>query len=346
MRRALLGLAGLLSLAAGCGSDAPAAAPAPIPPERQTVLEVKAYVDARVDDLAQAVGALCEAAPADAAGWRDAARRDAMRARWGEARNAYERVEGAVAILFPEIDQRVDGRYEHAVELSPDPDPFDGRGFTGMHAVERVLWADSISPETRRFEEALRGYVPPRAPSTDAEAARFRDGLCARLVADVGTMRAQLGPLALDHQTAWRGVQGSIEEQVEKVALGATGQDESRYAGRTLADMRANLASSRAILDAYAPLIAAHPEAAAHARAVASRLDALELAYGVTPDGLPPVPEGFDPDAPSPAHAATPYGRLHALLARESDPDRDGTIAHHLREAGLAMGIPPLVRVR
>lgn len=334
-------------LLVACGSSepvAPEAAPA-VPPEQQTVLDVKSYVDTEVGALHEAVSGMCATAPTDAAGWEGGEgneRRARMRLRWAAARNAYEHVEGAIAILFPELDHSMDGRYEHSVELTPDPDPFDGTGFTGMHAIERILWADRVTSDVVRFEEALRGYTPARAPATDEEATRFREGLCARLVEDTERMQRQLAPLALDHQTAWRGVQGSIEEQAEKVALSATGQDESRYAQRTLADMRANLEASRAVLDAYAPLIAQHDDARPHVDAVRAHLARLETAYGTEGDALPPVPEGFDPDAPS----DDAYGQLHALLAEQSDPEVDGSLAHHLRAAGLAMGIPPLARVR
>ncbi|MCZ7677996.1 MAG: hypothetical protein M5U28_04145 [Sandaracinaceae bacterium] len=240
MRRAALALA-LFALA--CGQEPPPA-PEPSPSER-AVREVKRYVDTHVAALADAVRALCAAAPApDPDGWsheRDRAAVDAMRAEWRRARVEYERIEGAIAILFPHIDQAIDGRYEHEAELRRDDEPFDDRGFVGMHAVERILWSGSIPAPADRFERALPGYVEPRFPTSAEEARAFREGLCARLMRDVETMREQLAPLALDAATAWRGIQGSVEEQSEKVLLGATGQDESRYAESTLADMRANL---------------------------------------------------------------------------------------------------------
>lgn len=50
----------------------------------------------------------------------------------------------------------IDGRYEGFAEHGLDPDPFDGRGVTGMHAIERVLWADEIPEAVRAFEASLR----------------------------------------------------------------------------------------------------------------------------------------------------------------------------------------------
>lgn len=341
MRRACLAL-----LLIAC-SEPPSATPPPAVPARERATrDVKAYVDARVADLVRATEGLCAAAPApDDDGWSIEADReavDAMRAFWRQARGAYERVEGAIAILFPQLDLDVDGRYEHVAELDGDPMPFDGHGFIGMHAVERILWSDSHAPAVQAFERALRGYTAPRTPQDAAEATAFRDGLCARLVRDVRGMQQQLEPLALDAPTAWRGILGSVEEQAEKVLLGATGQDESRYASHTLADMRANLDGGRHVLDAYRPLLAEHPEAQAALPEIERRFDALGAAYDATSgDALPPVPEGFDPDAPD---GGSPYGRLFGLLATASDPRAEGSLAGTLRRAGLAMDIPPLGR--
>lgn len=338
MRRALC----IAALALACG-ESPPAEPARSPSDR-AVVEVKRYVDGRVAALAGACEAMCAAAPApDADGWsfeRDRAAVEAMQRHWRRARIEYERVEGAIAILFPELDHDVDGRYEREAELRRDEAPFDDRGFIGMHAIERVLWSSTIPAPAVAFERALPGYVPARTPASEAEARAFAGGLCRRLVRDVRTMQRQLAPLALDPPTAWRGIQGSIEEQSEKVLLGATGQDESRYAANTLADMRANLEGGRAVLAAFDAMLGEHD-----AREIDRRMDALERAYAAAgADALPPVPDGFDPDAPSEAHLATDYGRLFTLLSSASDPEVDGSLAHALRRAGDAMGIPPLAR--
>ena len=173
----------------------------------------------------------------------------------------------------------------------------------------------------------------------------FRRGLCARLVRDVRAMEAELGPVALDPETAWRGVLGSIEEQAEKVRLGTTGQSESRYARHTLADMRANLEGGRAVLGAFRSELEALPDGPERFRRLEQGFARLEQAYrGLSGDDLPPVPEGFDPDAPSEAHLSSDYGRLFALLARESDREIAGSLAHEVREAGRAMRIAELTR--
>jgi iron uptake system component EfeO len=307
---------------------------------------VKHWVDGEVEALARAAEDLRDAAPApDADGWshaRDPEAVDAMRAAWRRARVAYEHVEGAIAILFPETDVAIDARFERYAEQHLDARPFDGNGFVGMHAIERILWSDAIPPAALAFERPLTGYFVARTPESAPEATAFRDELCAHLVHEVRTMQEQLAPLALDDATAWRGIEGSVEEQSEKVLLGTTGQDESRYAAITLADMRANLEGARAVLDAFAPMIAAHPDAASRRASIDAQLSALEHQYAaIGTDALPAAPADFDPDHPS---DASPYGQLfgslsHATLARER-----GTLAFELRAAGLAMGISPLNR--
>lgn len=335
-RRLLLGAA-TLACVLGCEGERASVPPAEPPgsPRETATREVKRYVDGEIGALVGAARALCAASP-------DAAR---MRVHWHEARVRYERVEGAIAILFPQTDADVDGRYEHVAERGTDTEPLDDRGFVGMHAIERVLWADASRPEVIAFERALPGYVPPRPLEGEADARAFREGLCARLVRDLAAMEAALAPVALDPQTAWRGIQGSIEEQAEKLRLGTTGQSESRYADHTLADMRANLEGGRAVLEAFATEIEALPDGPERLRRLREGLSQLDETYrAIEGDGLPPVPDGFDPDAPSEAHLATPYGRLFARLARESDPEHAGSLAHALRETGLAMGIAPLAR--
>ena len=343
MRRVLI-----FVLIAACGSDTPAPRAAP---DECAARAVKTWVDGEIDALARAAEEIRAAAPEpDADGWsieHDRASIEAMRAAWRRARVAYEHVEGAIAILFPETDAAIDGRFEREAELHLDARPFDASGFVGMHAIERILWSDAIPPAVVVFEQPLVGYVVPRTPRDADEARAFRDELCAHLVARVRGMQRALGPVALDNATAWRGIEGSIEEQSEKVLLGTTGQDESRYAAITLADMRANLEGARAVLRAFGPVMAAHPEAEAHRAPIEAGLAELERTYdAIEGDALPDAPTSFDPDRPSETDGATPYGRVFAILSRATNGRDEGTLAWHLRAAGNAMDISPLSRPR
>ena len=316
-----------IMLLAVCGCDR-------TPPRERAIAEVKQILTRDVDALVTSARALRDAAPR--APWQaeDLAR---MRAHWAEARDAYERIEGAVATLFAHLDRSVDGRYDAFVELAPDDDLFDGEGVTGMHAVERILWANAHPAETVRFESALSGYVPARVPANADEASRFRDGLVGRLVSDCEQMQRDLAPLALDPAAAYRGVMGSIEEQVEKVMLAATGEDESRYSRRTLADMRANLAGGRAIFAAIEPWLKS-VDGEDEVRRVHAAFDELERAYSGSSDALPPVPEGWNPDRPN---EDTPYGRLFMIVSHHADPDADGAFGA-MRDAAQKLGIAVL----
>jgi iron uptake system component EfeO len=325
----------LVLFAIGCSCD----------PERDATLDTKAYIDEEIAELWAASRALCEAAPPpDADGWsarEDRAAIARMRAAWLRARVAYEHIEGAIAVLFPHIDRAVDGRYDHALELRADPDPFDREGFTGMHAIERILWAGEHPPQVVAFESGLEHYVAARMPEDEAEARAFRDQLCARLVADVSSMREQYTPLALDPSAAYDGVVGSMAEQFEKVQLAATGEDESRYSQLTLADIRANLEGGRRLYACFQGWIRDRPGGDEVDARVIAGFARLERLYGELPgDELPPVPDGFTPDRPSSAHLRTPYGRLFRRLRDEASPEREGSLVAAMREAADLMGIP------
>lgn len=314
--------------------------------EAEATLAVKAYVSTELDALHAAAVDLAAAAPApDADGWsatEDRAAIEAMREAWVRARVAYEHIEGAIAVLFPHLDVSTDERYDGFIELAPDAALFDGDGVTGMHAIERVLWADAHPPQVIAFESALEHYVPARFPETEAEARAFVEGLAQRLIDDVETMRRDFAPLALDDASAFRGVIGSMAEQLEKVTLAATGEDESRYSQITLGDMRANLEGGRAIYGAFGDWVRAEGGGDVDARVIAG-MDRIGDAYAALDgDSLPPVPEGWNPSAPDAAHLETPYGALFVLLSRESDPLESGSLVADMDAAAETIGIPTL----
>lgn len=312
-------------------TSARAAEQADATPRERATREVDRYVDGEARALVRAAEGLCT----------EGVDLTERRARWRRARVHYERIEGAIAVLFPETDADVDGRYEHVAELRADTDALDGEGFVGMHAIERILFADEIAEPVHAFERALTHHAPP-TPLGPSDEARFGAGLCARLVRDLSAMEEALDAVALDPETAWRGVLGSVEEQAEKVRLGATGQSESRYAQHTLADMRANLEGGRAVLEAFAGELEALPEGRERLGRLREGFARLEQGYRAhAGDALPEPPPDFDPERPTGESA---YGRLFLLLAHESDPGARGALAREVREAGRAMGIAELGR--
>jgi iron uptake system component EfeO len=339
--------AAVLALLAGCGADAPLT---DADRQRAVLLAVKSSVAADLGELVTASRALRDAAPApDADGWSaaaDASAVTAMRTHWLRARRAYERIEGAIAVLFPEIDVSIDQRYDafltDEIPSHRDDDLFDGQGVTGMHAVERILWAGTHPARVVAFERGLTGYVAAAFPSDLAQSTRFRDGLVARLVRDAEQMQREFAPLALDTPAAFRGVIGSVQEQVEKVERAATAEEESRYAQVTLLDMRANLEGAQRTWNHFRAWTLARGGDALAAR-IDARFAALQSAYGaIRGDALPAVPEGWNPDAPSATQLATPYGQLRTTLARESDPARAGSLATEMNAAADLLAIPRL----
>jgi iron uptake system component EfeO len=189
------------------------------------------------------------------------------------------------------------------------------------------------------FESVLPNYVAARFPETEEEARQFKEELCARLIADATAMRDGFMPLALDPAAAYGGVVGSMEEQLEKVNLAATGEDESRYARHTLADMRANLEGGVAVYGAFSDWVASAGGAAEN-DAILAGFERLSMQYAMTPgDSIPDVPDGWNPAMPDPAHLATPYGMLFELLSVESDPLAPESLVTRMNLAGDRIGI-------
>ncbi len=71
----------------------------------------------------------------------------------------------------------------------------------------------------------------------------------------------------------------------------------------------------------------------------------MKAAYAALPgDAIPEVPSGFDPQLPSSADLATPYGMLFGLLEAESDPAHAGSAVSLMNQAADLMKIPQLAR--
>jgi iron uptake system component EfeO len=331
----------LLALCA-CGSDSEGSDKSP---EDQAIESVKGYVSQEIQALHDAAVELQEAAPApDADGWNATDDADAvarMKAAWAKARASYERIEGAIAVLFGDLDESTDQRYDFFVADAPDANPFDGDGVTGVHGIERILWADEIPANVVTFESALPNYAAASFPETMKEADDFKNGLVKRLIDDAAEMDMLFEPLALDLPTAYAGVIGSMEEQIEKVTLSETGEDESRYAQHTLADMRANLEGGKEIFAAFTALFDAK---GAEGKALRDKISAsfarIQAEYDrISGNAIPPVPAMWNPSAPTPDQLATDYGKLHALLTEETDFAREESLVSLMQAGAKQTGI-------
>ena len=312
-------------------------------PQADAVLEVKDIVQTDLAAMHDASAALCTASPTTAT-W-GAAEAVPARAAWKQVRISYERVEGAIAVLFPDLDAATDERYDGFLGAGPDDYLFDDQGVIGVHGIERILWADAHPAEVVEFEEGLPGYVPAAFPATQQESDDFRTSLCARLTTDTAAMEAEFAPLALDGAAAFRGVIGSMMEQIEKVNLAYSGEDESRYAQHTLADMRANLDGGRDIYGAFRPWLESVEGGAELHQEIEAGFDRVEAAYApLEGDGIPTVPATWNPDAPSETDLASDYGKLWLLLSTETDPEVSGALVERLVAAADRLGIPQLAQ--
>lgn len=345
-RSCALAIAASLALAAaGCESDNQQIIK-DASNEEKAILAVKSIIQGHLDNLYEAAKALEAAAPeADADGWSataDAAAVNAMKEQWKKARLAYESVEGAIAVVFPDLDVSTDARYDHFIEVAPDDNLFDDTGVTGVHGIERILWSDSIPAPVVSFESGLANYKAAAFPANEQEAKDFKTKLCARFTADAKAMAEGFKPKALDATAAYRGVIGSLEEQIEKVNKAATGEEESRYAQFTLGDMKQNVAAGRATYGAFQAWVLDKGGAEIDAGIVAG-FQRLDDAYAALQgDALPPVPDGWSSENPTKDHLATPFGQLFAKIKAEADAAAAGSLVSEMLESADLLGIDPL----
>ncbi len=330
------------SLSLGCGRDEQHATNVQRDMKEMISTQLQAWLNASVE--------LRDAAPPPQAdGWnvqRDAEALAATRRAWGASRQAYERIEGAVAKIFPESDTATDARYEDylAVLGGPgDPHPFDDEGVIGMHGIERVLWADSMTPQVTHFERGLPGYREPRMPQTEQEAAAFKTKLAARLVSDIERLQQQFEPLSLDIAFAFRGLIDLAAEQVEKVDRASSGQEESRYAQTTMSDLRANSQGCKDAYEIFKPWLIERGGADIDAR-ITEAFARLDEAYAEVPgDAIPVPPKSWTSLKPNADQLASPFGKLFSAVRREADPSVSGSLHASLVEVAEKLELPSLV---
>lgn len=353
---ATLSLAAALAGCGGPSSEAPAApahAAAAASPDAEAVqAAMKKLIAAQVDIWLEASRKLRDAAPEPAGrGWdargadRDAIER--MKQHWLEGRVAYERIEGAIAPLFPESDTATDARYDDFLAVlggTGDHHPFDDQGIVGMHAIERVLWRDAIPEEVTYFERGIAGYKPARQPATEEEAKAFKHQLAQRLVTDIETLKRQLDTVELDIAFAFRGLIDLAVEQAEKVDRAATGQEESRYAQTTMRDLRANYEGCLAAYRLFQPWLLKSASGLEIDAAVLAAFERLRVAYAAVPgDAIPRPPESWSTLAPTDADRASDFGRLFTAVSAETDPNAEGSLHRSLTRVASALGLPERV---
>ncbi|HEX6278045.1 MAG TPA: imelysin family protein, partial [Polyangiaceae bacterium] len=241
-------------------------------------------------------------------------------------------------------DTATDARYDDflmTLGAAGDPNAFDDRGVVGMHAVERVLWADVMPPEVATFERGIPGYRAARFPENAVEALDFKQKLAGRLVLDVEKLEREFSPLALDVAFAFRGLVDLAAEQVEKVDRAATGQEESRYAQATLRDLRANREGCLLAYRLFRPWLLKRPRGGEIDRQVLAAFARLERAYAAVPgDALPRPPRTWSSVQTTAEDVATPFGELFVVVKRESDEKVPGSLRASLGAVAEALALP------
>jgi|SRR6185295_17156654 len=338
-KRALLSIA---AAAAACSDKSDAEFKADV------VAAMHDSIAADLADLVQAARDLQAAAPVHA--WSttaDAAAIAAMRDAWKRTRVAYEHVEGATAPIFGDLDVTLDARYDDYLVLlgtAGDPNAFDATGVTGMHGIERILYAPDIRPEVIAFETALPGYRPAAYPRNADEAIGFKTALVEKLITDTMSLHDQWQPAAIDIGAAYQGLVGLMNEQKEKVNLAATGEEESRYANLTLFDLRNNLAGTRKVYEVFRPWIRSHPGGGESDAAIVAKFGALDALYAALPgDAIPVVPDDWSSDQPTPANLATPFGMLWQAVRDAVEPGTDGSVVFEMNQVATMLGFPEFI---
>jgi iron uptake system component EfeO len=301
-----------------------------------------------LQNLVTAAQQLQAAAPTHA--WSETADATAindMREAWKRTRVAYEHVEGATAPIFGDLDVTLDARYDDYLSKLAgvgDTNLFDDKGVTGMHGIERILYSVDIRTEVIDFEADLPGYQPARYPSTTEEAMSFKTVLCQKLIADSISLRDQWQPAAIDIGAAFQGLVGLMNEQKEKVNLAATGEEESRYANLTLFDLRNNLDGTLKVYNLFGDWIHSKPEGAEPDSLIQQKLAALKTLYSTTSsESLPPVPDDWSADAPTPANLQTPFGVMWKSVHDSVDPNANGSVVFEMNQIAVMLGFDEFV---
>jgi iron uptake system component EfeO len=346
----------LLLLCASCAAKSDAEY------QTETVTSMHDALVSGINDLLAAAKAIQAAAPAPApSGWMSASDptqldptvntqiETVIKPAWEQARTAYEHIEGALAPIFPNIDNSIDARYDDfmpggAVGCGPDNDLFDDVCVTGMHAIERILYVKDTPARIVTFESTLQGYTPQAYPATQEQADEFKNKLCVKLIADAQTLHDQWTPQVIDIGGAFQGLVSLMNEQKEKVRKASNGTEESRYSQHTMRDVRDNLDGTKMIYAVFQAWLKSKKDGAAIDSAIEANFTALAGDYAqVSGDAIPTPPSDWQAEqgtAQSAADLATPFGKLFVAVFNQVDPlQQTSTVAQMNQAAGL-LGFP------
>jgi iron uptake system component EfeO len=107
--------------------------------------------------------------------------------------------------------------------------------------------------------------------------------------------------------------------------------------------MRANLEGGREVFKTFEPWLDSLEGGPELHDAIHEGFERVEEAYSeIDGNAIPEVPATWNPDDPSEADLATPYGQLFLLLSHEADPTMDGSLVERMGAAADLLGIPQI----
>jgi iron uptake system component EfeO len=138
-----------------------------------------------------------------------------------------------------------------------------------------------------------------------------------------------------------------MNEQQEKVNKAASGEEESRYSQRTMADLRSNLDGTTKIYELFRPWLQSKPAAGGmpsgadvDASVTAGFADLKTFYASVPGDAIPQPPATWSAENPSAADLQTPFGQLYEKIHHAVDPKTDGSLVVEMNDGATLLGIP------
>lgn len=299
--------------------------------EAEAVAQLRVTTKIQLDRVTTNAAMLLTLAPTEAWSTSDASRLEAMRASYIVLRDAYVQSEGLFAVLAPNLGPSIDRLYEQAIGDVRDEAPFDAQGFAGLHAIERILWAEMQRMSVEAAEEAILGYSRPEFPKSKDDADAFRQKMLTDAQTQLAQAIAAIIGATIDFTTGMKVVRVTAERQLAKVTVEAPGKDVSRYSDRTLADLRSNFAGARAIYGSLLAHLRTLPGGRALDDAIAARFTAIDARYAALPgDALPEMPATW---TATNADDGSEFGKLYVFVRNECDANNRAGLIALLNEA-------------
>src|SRR5262249_5528864 len=156
--------------------------------------------------------------------------------------------------------------------------------------------------------------------------------LVQRLIDDAEALATGWRPDDIDIGAAYHGLVDLMIEQRDKVDRAVTGEEESRYANVTMADLRNNLTGTHRVYDLFRDWIRSKASGAESSdQQVVKKLSALMDVYLLTTsDSLPDVPPGWNSSDPTPESLDTPFGALWQQISDSVDPHNSDSVVHEM----------------